>query len=54
MAGPAFWGLCLLAGEIALGTLLLLGGRWAKVGWLGAPNGDFRMFVEDLSGMEPA
>jgi hypothetical protein len=35
MAGPALWGLCLMAGEIGLGTLLLLGGRWAKVGWLG-------------------
>lgn len=35
MAAPAFWGLCLMAGEIVLGTLLLLGGRWAKAGWLG-------------------
>lgn len=35
MAAPVFWGLCLTVGEIALGTLLLLGGRWAKVGWIG-------------------
>lgn len=35
MAAPVFWGLCLAVGEIVLGTLLLLGGRWAKAGWLG-------------------
>ena len=35
MAAPTFWGLCLMAGEIGLGILLLLGGRWAKVGWVG-------------------
>lgn len=35
MATPTFWGLCLMAGEIGLGTLLLLGGRWAKAGWTG-------------------
>jgi hypothetical protein len=35
MAHPAFWGLCLMAGEIALGTLLLVGGRAARWGWAG-------------------
>ena len=35
MAAPTFWGLSLMAGEIGLGTLLLLGGRWAKAGWTG-------------------
>jgi hypothetical protein len=34
-AAPAFWGLCLMAGEIGLGVLLLLGGAWAKAGWTG-------------------
>jgi hypothetical protein len=36
MAQPAFWGLCLMAGEIVLGTLLLVGGRAARWGWTGA------------------
>ena len=35
MAAPAFWGLCLALGETVLGTLLLLGGGWARVGWAG-------------------
>jgi hypothetical protein len=35
MARPAFWGLCLMAGEIVLGTLLLVGGRAARWGWAG-------------------
>jgi hypothetical protein len=35
MAAPAFWGLCLVAGETTLGVLLLTGGRAAKVGWVG-------------------
>lgn len=35
MAAPTFWGLCLMAGEIVLGSLLLLGGPWAKAGWVG-------------------
>jgi len=35
MVAPAFWGLCLMAGEILLGTFLLLGGAWARVGWVG-------------------
>jgi hypothetical protein len=33
MAQPAFWGSCLMAGEIVLGTLLLVGGRAARWGW---------------------
>jgi len=36
MAHPAFWGLCLMAGEIGIGTLLLVGGRAARWGWIGA------------------
>jgi hypothetical protein len=35
MAAPAFWGLCLFAGEAVLGALLLVGGRAARVGWVG-------------------
>jgi hypothetical protein len=35
MAHPTFWGLALAAGELALGLLLLAGGRWARVGWVG-------------------
>ena len=35
MATPVFWGLCLVAGETALGVLLLIGGRAAKLGWAG-------------------
>jgi hypothetical protein len=35
MAAPVFWGMCLMSGEIALGTALLLGGTPARVGWLG-------------------
>ena len=35
MADPTFWGLCLVVGETALGILLLLGGRSARVGWVG-------------------
>jgi hypothetical protein len=35
MAQPAFWGLCLMAGEIVLGSLLLVGGRAARWGWIG-------------------
>lgn len=35
MASPAVWGLLLMAGEIALGTLLLVGGRAARWGWCG-------------------
>lgn len=34
MAAPVFWGLCLFLGEVAFGTMLLLGGRWARVGWV--------------------
>ena len=35
MADPAFWGLCVMAGELVLGALLLVGGRAATVGWVG-------------------
>jgi hypothetical protein len=35
MASPSVWGLLLMAGEIALGTLLLVGGRAARWGWYG-------------------
>ncbi len=35
MADPAFWGLCVMAGELVLGALLLFGGRAATVGWVG-------------------
>ena len=35
MADPAFWGLCVMTGELILGALLLVGGRVATVGWVG-------------------
>ena len=35
MADPAVWGLLLMAGELTLGTLLLVGGRAARWGWYG-------------------
>ena len=35
MANPSLWGLLLAIGEIALGTLLLVGGRAARIGWVG-------------------
>ncbi len=35
MAAPEVWGLALMAGELTLGTLLLVGGRAAVVGWYG-------------------
>jgi hypothetical protein len=35
MADPTFWLLALALGEALLGTLLLLGGRYARVGWIG-------------------
>jgi hypothetical protein len=35
MANPAVFGLLLMAGEMMLGILLLLGGRFATVGWAG-------------------
>ena len=35
MAHPAVWGLLLMAGELTLGTLLLVGGRAARWGWVG-------------------
>jgi hypothetical protein len=33
MAAPAVYGLLLMAGELTAGTLLLIGGRAARVGW---------------------
>jgi hypothetical protein len=33
MAAPSVYGLLLMAGEITAGTLLLVGGRAARVGW---------------------
>ena len=33
MANPALYGLLLMAGEVTAGTLLLVGGRAARVGW---------------------
>lgn len=35
MAAPSVWGLLLMAGEIVLGTLLLVGGRASRWGWYG-------------------
>jgi len=35
MAEPAVWGLLLMAGELTLGVLLLVGGRAARWGWAG-------------------
>src|SRR3954453_11455319 len=35
MAHPAMFGLALAAGETALGVLLLIGGRYAVLGWAG-------------------
>lgn len=35
MAQPAVFGLLLMAGEMTLGILLLIGGRFATVGWAG-------------------
>src|SRR4051812_649723 len=34
MAAPAVYGLLLMAAEITAGTLLLVGGRAARVGWV--------------------
>jgi hypothetical protein len=36
MAAPAFWGLAVAAGELAIATLLLTGGRRARLGIAGA------------------
>jgi hypothetical protein len=35
MANPVLWGLLVAAGEILLGSLLLRGGRAARIGWAG-------------------
>lgn len=34
MAAPAVYGLLLMTGEITAGTLLLVGGRAARIGWI--------------------
>ena len=34
MAAPALYGLMLMAGEVVVGSLLLIGGRCARVGWV--------------------
>jgi hypothetical protein len=34
MAAPEVWGLLLAAAEVAVGVLLLVGGRAARVGWV--------------------
>ena len=36
MAHPAAWGLAVAAGELAIAVLILVGGRWARYGLLGA------------------
>ncbi len=35
MANPRVWGLALSVGELTLGLLLLRGGQWAKIRWIG-------------------
>jgi hypothetical protein len=35
MSQPVTFGLLLMAGEMVMGILLLLGGRYASVGWAG-------------------
>ena len=35
MSAPAVWGLLLMAGEVTLGALLIIGGRAARWGWYG-------------------
>ena len=45
MARPELYGLSLMAGEIALGTLLLVGGRAAYVGWSGVIAFHVRLLV---------
>ncbi len=36
MAHPAGWGLVVAAGELAIGVLTLAGGRWTRIGLIGA------------------
>lgn len=36
MAHPVLWGLMIALGELAIGTALLTGGRWARYGLAGA------------------
>lgn len=33
MAAPALWGVALCLAEVAIGTMLLAGGRWTMPGW---------------------
>ncbi|HJR37414.1 MAG TPA: hypothetical protein VJ819_03435 [Nocardioidaceae bacterium] len=35
MADPRMWGLALALGETLLGTALLVGGGWGRLGWIG-------------------
>ncbi|WP_233283140.1 hypothetical protein [Prescottella equi] len=36
MAHPVGWGLVVAAGELAIGVLTLAGGRWTRIGLIGA------------------
>ncbi|MFC9518446.1 hypothetical protein ACFTSD_22165 [Nocardiaceae bacterium NPDC056970] len=36
MAHPSAWGLVVAAGELTIGVLILAGGRWTRVGLIGA------------------
>jgi len=36
MSAPELWGLAVFAGEALIGTLLLVGGRAARIGWVAA------------------
>jgi hypothetical protein len=36
MANPSSWGLAVAAGELAIGTAILAGGRWTRLGLVGA------------------
>jgi hypothetical protein len=33
MANPVLWGTALCLAEVAIGTMLLVGGRWTMPGW---------------------
>jgi hypothetical protein len=35
MAHPVLWGLAVMTAELAMGVLLLVGGRAARLGWVG-------------------
>ena len=36
MANPSVWGLAVAAGELAIGSAILIGGRWTRLGLIGA------------------